>query len=375
MFPFIVIINSLSRMLRKVGSTDLEQRLGRIKRQGNENPDVSVFRYVTESTFDAYLYQTLENKQRYISQIMTSKSPVRSCEDVDDQTLSYAEVKALCAGNPLVKEKIDLDVSVAKLKALKSNHVNEQYWLEDNVLKYFPEAIRKTENRIAGYKSDSKHLKNVAIPAAQKIPPMTITGANFIDKEAAGKALIEACKQLKSSTQTLDIGKHRGFSMVFSFDSFENVYRLELKREMSHKVTLGVDPFGDITSIDNALSSIVQYLESSESQLETLKNQLTDAKSELGKPFLREAELQEKLTRLNELNAILAVEGKDGIEVTEPTKAAEKPPTSIAEQMKYYKAMTDKNEDRQLVAMSAKQVSGRNVYTDKQSGKDLANVR
>ncbi|MCL2053004.1 MAG: SNF2-related protein [Oscillospiraceae bacterium] len=313
--------------------SDMTQRLGRIKRQGNRNAKVKVFRYCTDKSFDSYLYQMLEYKQNFISQIMTSKSPVRSCDDVDEATLSYAEIKALCAGNPLIKEKIDLDVSVAKLKALKSNHVNEQYRLEDNILRYFPEAICRTENRIKGFKSDYEHLKNIAIPADKKMLPMTITGANFTDKEAAGKALIEACKQLKSATQTLDIGEYKGFSMALSFDSFENVYRLELKREMSHKVTLGVDPFGNMTRIDNALSGIVQYLESSESQLETLKNQLADAKSELGKPFPREAVLQEKLARLNELNAILTVEGKDGIEVTASTKAAENSPNVAADSL------------------------------------------
>jgi hypothetical protein len=209
--------------------SDLAQRLGRIERQGNENPEVSVFRYVTESTFDAYLYQTLENKQKYISQIMTSKSPVRSCEDVDELTLSFAEVKALCAGNPLIKEKIDLDVSVAKLRALKANHVNEQYRLEDDVLKYFPESIRRVENCIKGYKNDLEQIKNITFPEEQKMPAMTVFGTEFTDKEKAGIALIEACKQLKSSMQTLDVGQYKGFDMSISYDSFNKTFNLELK--------------------------------------------------------------------------------------------------------------------------------------------------
>lgn len=282
--------------------SDLEQRLGRIKRQGNENSEVSVFRYVTEATFDAYLYQTLENKQRYISQIMTSKNPVRSCEDVDETTLSYAEIKALCAGNPLIKEKIDLDVSVSKLKALKANHVNEQYRLEDNVLKYFPEAIRKTENRIAGYESDLTHLKSAEISAENKVSPMTIMGTDYTDKEAAGKALIEACKQLKSKT-TLDIGSYKSFDMAVS--SFEKSFRLELKRGMTYVATLGSDPQGNITRINNALDGISRLLENSKSQLEALNSQLEIAKAELGKPFPKDEELSAKQVRLAELSILL----------------------------------------------------------------------
>jgi hypothetical protein len=198
--------------------SDLSQRLGRIKRQGNKNEKVKVFRYTTLSTFDAYLYQTIEAKQRYISQIMTSKSPVRSCEDIDEQTLSYAEIKALCAGNPLIKEKMDLDVSVAKLKSMKVNHSNEQYRLEDNVLKYFPESIRLVENRIAGFEKDCEHLKNKVMPEGSKMIPITVMGTEYSDKTEAGTALIEACKKLKAK-ETLDIGEYRGFAMSVSYDS------------------------------------------------------------------------------------------------------------------------------------------------------------
>lgn len=331
---------------------DLEQRLDRIKRQGNENPAVSVYRYVTENTFDAYLYQTLENKQRYISQIMTSKSPVRSCEDVDEATLSYAEVKALCAGNPLIKEKIDLDVSVAKLKALKANHVNEQYRLEDNVLKFFPEAIRKTENRIKGYESDSLHLK-LKIPPAEGILPMTVLGETFTNKEAAGKALIEACKQLKSK-ETLDIGTYKGFDLSLSYDSFDKTFHLEMKCEMTYSTTLGTDPHGNITRVNNALDNIPKMLENSQSQLEALKSQLDTARTEFGKPFPREEELQTKLSRLTELNIQLNIEGKQEIEAptAEPKaidksdvaaeKSIDKPPKSIHDKMKFYKEISDK---------------------------------
>jgi hypothetical protein len=281
---------------------------------------------------------------------MTSKSPVRACEDVDEATLSYAEVKALCAGNPLIKEKIDLDVSVAKLKALKANHVNEQYRLEDNVLKYFPEAIKKTENRIKGYESDFEHLKSVPAPEDGKMSPMTIMGTEFTEKEAAGKVLIEACKTLKAK-ETLDVGGYKGFDIAVSYDSFHKNFILELKRDMSYTTTLGADPIGNITRINNLLNSISNELEYSKSQLETLGAQLETAKEELGKPFPREDELNTKMTRLTELNIILNIEGKQEFAAIEKLDiAADKPPTaadrvadkpkspkSIYAKMKYFK--------------------------------------
>jgi hypothetical protein len=326
----------------------VEQRLGRGERQGNENESIEVFRYVTENTFDAYLYQTLENKQRFISQIMTSKSPVRSCEDVDEVTLSFAEIKALCAGNPLIKEKIDLDVSVAKLKALKANHNNEQYRLEDNILKYFPESIRKTENRIKGYESDLNHLnaiENMPSKAAHgssgALSPMTIMGTEITDKETAGKAIIEACKELKFSNQTLDIGEYKGFALSLSYDSFGKTFHLELKRDMSYTATLGSDPHGNITRIENLLGNVEKVLENSQSQLEALQSQLETAKDELGKPFPNEGELTTKIARLAELNILLNIEGKKEVTqaVDAPAIAADKPPKSIYGKMKYYRDM------------------------------------
>jgi hypothetical protein len=290
----------------------------------------------------------LENKQRYISQIMTSKSPVRACEDVDEATLSYAEVKALCAGNPLIKEKIDLDVSVAKLKALKANHVNEQYRLEDNVLKYFPEAIKKTENRIKGYESDLTHLKSIPAPEDGKMSPMTIMGTEFAEKEAAGKALIEACKTLKAK-ETLDVGSYKGFDLSLSYDSFSKTFHLEFKRDMTYTTTLGADPHGNITRINNVLDNVPKQLESSKSQLETLGAQLETAKEELGKPFSREDELNTKMARLTELNIQLNIDGKkETIELPMAAdklpdvadRIADKPPKSIYAKMKFYKNLT-----------------------------------
>ena len=247
---------------------------------------------------------------------MRSKSPARSCEDFDDVTLNYAEIKALCAGNPLIKEKVDLEVSVTKLKALKSHHVNEQYRLEDNVLKYFPTTIRNTENRIKGYENDINSLKGFD---SQQFSPMTVMGTEYADKGEAGKALLEACKSVKPK-ETLDIGSYKGFEMSMTYKS--GLFELELKGDMTYFVELGGDPHGSITRINNCLSEIAVYFGSCTKQLETYKTQLENAKSELGKPFLREDELSEKLTRLAELTALLNVDGKDKIEVTKPESPA-----------------------------------------------------
>ena len=301
--------------------SDLEQREGRIIRQGNENKEVEVYRYMTEATFDAYLYQTIENKQRFISQIMSSKSPVRSCEDVDEATLSYAEVKALCAGNPLIKEKMDLDVAVTKLKGSKANHTSQQYTIEDSVRKHFPERIAKTEQRIAGLEADLAHFK--AQPdVTEGISPMTILNKTFTDKEEAGKALLLACKQIKSK-ENLEIGSYKGFDMSLSYDSFAQEFHLELQREMSYTVTLGTSESGNILRIDNALDSIEKRIENSKEQLETLNEQLSTAKAELGKPFPQEAELTEKLARLAELNTLLNI---DENAIENAAVAAEKKP-------------------------------------------------
>lgn len=287
----------------------------------NENKEVEVYRYMTEATFDAYLYQTIENKQRFISQIMSSKSPVRSCEDVDEATLSYAEVKALCAGNPLIKEKMDLDVAVTKLKVSKANHTSQQYTIEDSVRKHFPERIAKTEQRIAGLEADLAHFK--AQPdVTEGISPMTILNKTFTDKEEAGKALLLACKQIKSK-ENLEIGSYKGFDMSLSYDSFAQEFHLELQREMSYTVTLGTSESGNILRIDNALDSIEKRIENSKEQLETLNEQLSTAKAELGKPFPQEAELTEKLARLAELNTLLNI---DENAIENAAVAAEKKP-------------------------------------------------
>ena len=284
--------------------SDLEQREGRIIRQGNENSDVDVFRYVTEGTFDAYLYQMIENKQRFISQIMTSKSPVRSCEDVDEATLSYAEVKALCAGNPLIKEKMDLDVSVAKLKVLKSNFTSQQYRLEDKVLKEFPQKIQTVEGRIKALEKDLAHFRTVINPE-EGISPMTVSGTVYTDKEQAGKALLLALKEVKSARESRHIGSYKGFELAASYSLFSNSFTLDIKREATYSIEVGVSETGNITRIDNVLESLDKRLENSSQQLDALHQQLDTAKSEMNKPFPREQELAEKLARLNELNAQL----------------------------------------------------------------------
>lgn len=284
--------------------SDLEQREGRIIRQGNENSDVDVFRYVTDSTFDAYLYQIIENKQRFISQIMTSKSPVRSCDDIDETTLSYAEVKALCAGNPLIKEKMDLDVSVAKLKVSKANFTSQQYRLEDKVLKEFPQKIQAVEERIRGLEKDFAHFQTVKDPE-EGISPMTIGGTAYTDKEQAGRALLLALKEIKSSLESKYIGSYKGFELSASYSLLNNNYTLEIKREMTYTIELGGSDTGNITRIDNALESLGKRIENYNQQLDALHQQLSAAKAEMGKPFPQEQELSEKLARLNELNAQL----------------------------------------------------------------------
>lgn len=295
--------------------SDLEQREGRIIRQGNENPSVDVYRYVTEATFDAYLYQTIENKQRFISQIMTSKSPVRSMEDVDEATLSYAEVKALCAGNPLIKEKMDLDVDVAKLKVAKANHTAQQYNLEDRVRKILPQSIVRVEQRIEGLKSDLEHFKAQPI-VAEGIAPMTVCNTTYTDKEKAGQAIINACKNVKANVD-YDLGTYKGFDMTLSYDSFAQEFHLDLQREATHRISLSNSAVGNITRIDNALAAIETKLTQSTEQLAGLREQLETAKGELGKPFPMEQELAEKTARLVELDSLLNLNDTDERDVDE----------------------------------------------------------
>ena len=286
--------------------SDMTQRNGRIIRQGNRNKEVQVYQYVTEGTFDAYLYQTLENKQKFISQIMTSKSPVRSCDDVDEQALSYAEIKALCAGNPLIKEKMDLDIDVARLKVLKADHQSQQYRMEDKLLKYFPAEIEKQTSYIHGFEADIKTVE--AHPQiAEGFCGMEIMGKAYTEKADAGEILLAACKDTKSA-DLVPLGSYRGFQMELSFDSFRNEFDVTLKGAVSHRVALGTDARGNITRLDNALASIPERLERANEQLNNLYNQQEAAKAEVGKPFPQEAELTAKSQRLAELDAALNME-------------------------------------------------------------------
>ncbi|QAT60971.1 helicase [Acidilutibacter cellobiosedens] len=282
---------------------DLTQRSGRIERQGNLNEEVNIYRYVTEATFDAYLWQTIENKQKFISQIMTSKSPVRSCEDVDEAALSYAEIKALCAGNPKIKEKMDLDIEVSRLKLLKASHQSNQYRLEDNLLKYFPENIEKNKSFIKGFEQDLKTLAENT-PAEGVFLPMIIKGDTLTDKDNAGAALLEACKEVKGK-DPMEIGSYRGFTMHLSYDGFYNEFQLILKGAMSHIAKLGMDARGNLTRIDNALAAMPDRLKAVMDQLDNLYKQQDAAKSEVGKLFLQEQELKDKVSRLAVLDAEL----------------------------------------------------------------------
>ncbi len=287
---------------------DLAQRKGRIERQGNQNPLVHVYRYVTEGTFDAYLWQTVENKQKFISQIMTSKSPVRSCDDVDETALSFAEIKALCAGDPRIKERMDLDVEVSRLKLMKADHQSKQYRLEDQLLKYFPEEIEKHKGFIKGFESDLEVLAAHPHPE-DGFAGMEIRGDLLTDKENAGAALLDACKEVKTS-DPVQIGSYRGYAMSVEFSAWKQEYTLLLKGQMTHRATLGTDPRGNLTRIDNALAQMPQRLEAAKAQLDNLYQQQAAAKEEVGKPFLYEEELRGKNARLVELDTLLNIDGK-----------------------------------------------------------------
>ena len=291
---------------------DLEQRSGRIIRQGNMNPEVHIFRYVTEATFDAYLWQTLENKQKFISQIMTSKSPVRACDDIDETALSYAEIKALCAGDERIKEKMDLDVDVARLKLMKANHQSQQYRLEDNLLRFFPEQIEQNKGFIAGFEADMKTLAEHPHPD-DGFAGMVVRGDVLTDKENAGAALVDAFKEVKG-LEPVPIGSYRGFQMSLTLEDFGRDYVLTLKGQMSHRVTLGKDPRGNLTRIDNALNGMADRLATVRSKLDSLYSQMETAKAELGKPFPQEEELRVKSARLAELNIALNIDDKTPLE-------------------------------------------------------------
>ena len=289
--------------------SDMTQRNGRIIRQGNMNKEVKVFNYVTEGTFDSYLFQTLENKQRFISQIMTSKSPVRSCEDVDEQALSYAEIKALCAGNPLIKEKMDLDVQVAKLKVLKADHQSQKFRLQDKLLTKFPADIRETNAYIAGVKADAQLA--AAHPQVQEgFCGMTIKGVTYNEKKAAGERLMLACSELPNAEEKV-IGSYRGFELSLRFDTYRSEYQALLKGQRKYTVPLGTDPLGNIIRLDNSLNNFPERITAAENELDTLHQQQTAAQIEVEKPFPQEEELAEKSARLAELNAQLDVDEKN----------------------------------------------------------------
>ena len=303
---------------------DLEQRSGRIIRQGNMNPEVHIYRYVTESTFDAYLWQTVENKQKFISQIMTSKSPVRSCEDVDETALSYAEIKALCAGDDRIKEKMDLDVDVARLKLMKANHQSQQFRLEDNLLKVFPEQIRQNESFIEGFTADLKTLSEHPHPK-DGFAGMEVKGDFLTDKDNAGAAILEAFKDAKGM-EPVTIGSYRGFAMSLTVEDFGRDFVLTLKGKMNHRVTLGKDARGNLTRIENALNAIPERMQAVQDKLANLREQVETAKAELGKPFPQEEELRTKSARLAELNAELNIDDRTPIE----QMAEDAPPAEIA---------------------------------------------
>ena len=290
--------------------SDLQQREGRIIRQGNENKEVDIYSYVTEGTFDAYLYQLVESKQKFISQIMTSKSPVRSAEDVDEQALSYAEIKALASGNPMIKEKMDLDIEVSKLKLLKANHLSQKYALEDAISKDFPKQIAETQVRIAGYGADIATVKGNTHPNGDGFSPLTLAGVTHADKKEAGAALLTMCQTMLSPEAT-QVGSYRGLTLELAFDTFAREYRLTMIGQLRHTVTLGTDVFGNLQRMDNALEGLPIKEQTCREQLSNLQTQLETAKAEVQKPFPREEELTTKTARLEELNSLLNLDHKE----------------------------------------------------------------
>ena len=313
--------------------SDMTQRNGRIIRQGNMNKEVKVFNYVTEGTFDSYLFQTLENKQRFISQIMTSKSPVRSCEDVDEQALSYAEIKALCAGNPLIKEKMDLDVQVAKLKVLKADHQSQKFRLQDKLLTKFPADIQEMNAHIAGLKADAQ-LAAAHPQGKEEFCGMVIKGMVYDDKKAAGERLLLARQEMPNADMML-LGTYRGFELNIRFDSFKNEHQAVLRAELSYPVSLGDDARGNITRLDNAIDNFADRIADAENALQNLEQQKQAAEVEVAKPFAQEEELAEKSARLAELNALLNIDrdrssSQDAPEESEETEAPATRPSVLA---------------------------------------------
>ena len=309
---------------------DLEQRSGRIIRQGNRNKEVHIYRYVTESTFDAYLWQTVENKQKFISQIMTSKSPVRSCEDIDEAALSYAEIKALCAGDERIREKMDLDVDVARLRLMKANHQSQQYRLEDNILRHFPAQIEESKGFLSGFEADMKTLEQHPHPK-DGFAGMEVKGDLLTDKDNAGAALLEAFKDAKG-LESVPIGTYRGFSMSLTVENFGKDFILTLKGRMSHRIELGKDARGNLVRIDNALAQMPERYKTVQGRFENVQAQLATAKAELGKPFPQEAELKEKSARLAELNAELNIDDRMPMEQAAENVVAKRP--SVLDKLK-----------------------------------------
>ncbi len=307
--------------------SDLEQRSGRIIRQGNSNPDVDIYRYVTEQTFDAYLYQLVEGKQKFASQIMTSKSPVRLAEDIDETALSYAEIKMLATGNPYIKEKMDLDIQVQKLKLLKSNFLSEKYALEDKVIKYYPQRITALENRIEGLKQDVETAKQHPKPTDDRFVGMEVKGVFYSEKAEASKAIIEACKQM-NSPDPIPLGKYRGFDTELLFNSTERTYEVKLKGATSRNITLGDDAYGNITRLDNGIEKFAESLTFAENELENTQNQFEIAKKEVQKPFAQEEDLKAKLSRLDELNILLNMDKTENEIVGGEPDESEKPQKS-----------------------------------------------
>lgn len=291
---------------------DLEQRAGRTVRQGNKNPKVDIVRYVTEGTFDAYLYQIIENKQKFISQIMTSKSPARSVEDIDEVALSYAEIKALAVGNPYIKEKMDLDIQVSKLQLLKQSFLSQKYEMEDKAVRYFPNEIKQCEQRIADYESDIALAKENTPPDRETFPAMQIHDVVYTEKKEAGQAIIEACKAMKSAEAVL-LGRYRGFPMKLSYDSFQKVFIISMYGKQVYHVLLGSDIHGNITRLDNKIQELPDKMLRWQDELENLKVQLENAKEEAQKEFPQEEELAEKVARLGELNVLLDMDKKDQV--------------------------------------------------------------
>ena len=304
--------------------SDLEQRAGRTVRQGNENQKVHLYRYVTEDTFDAYLYQLVEGKQKFTSQIMTSKSPVRSCEDIDETALSYAEIKMLATGNPYIKEKMDLDIQVSKLRLLKSSYLSEKYALEDKIIKYYPKKIAQTKELISGLESDLKRANEHPKPTDDRFVGIEVQGVFFSERVDAGQKIIEACKGM-TSPDPIPLGKYRGFDLELSFEAFEKVYQVKIKGDSSRTVSLGTDAAGNITRIDNAIEKILERLELQRQELESVEKQLATAQKEVEKPFDKEQELTEKTERLSVLNGLLNVDKKQNEIVDGEIDEAEPP--------------------------------------------------